>query len=220
MKQSKNGLQHRLSFLATSFILCCIVTSTPDDLQSFKYHASNLFVQAYSLNTTISEKGCALQYNSHLDEYDPDNETSGVPVIMGLLYMQNPNDTIEKESDDTDDGTAQTEEEPDYVYPRWTKQNVLRVCLQYWDDSKKNDTNFTIYQVRWILNYTFPMKFANWTPQVALHKDGYLEEDNIKDWCSRGAFWGGILEANGNNRTHNEYLDNLTKKGYSVYSNT
>lgn len=105
--------------------------------------------------------------------------------------MRNPNETK--------NGTNGTKIE-DYVHPPWTKSNTLRVCLQYWDEAQiQNESqkdNITITQIRWVLNYTFPMKYANWTPQVAIHNES-LTNKTIKDWCSRQVNWGGILQENG-----------------------
>jgi hypothetical protein len=101
--------------------------------------------------------------------------------------MRNPNETKP--------GTNGSEEE-DYIHPKWSKSNTLRVCLQYWDDEYiRNESlkdNITITQLRWVLNYTFPMKNANWTPQVAFHNES-LTNETIKDWCSRSPRWGGII---------------------------
>ena len=56
------------------------------------------------------------------------------------------------------------------------------------------------------------MKFANWTPQFAVEKVE-LKEATINDWCSRGAFWGGLIEPDGNTKWENgNSEDNNTKK--------
>ena len=72
--------------------------------------------------------------------------------------------------------------------------------------------NFSVQQLRWILNFTFPMKFANWTPQFAVSAVE-LNDSTIKDWCSRGAFWGGMLEPDGRTRWKaGTSIDNDTKR--------
>ena len=111
--------------MATSLLLTMMVTLSPSKLGSMLDQMVTT-VNAYSLNQTISEKGVALQYNSHLDGYDQDVEGSGTPVIWGFIYMKNPNETY--------NGTNGTKES-DYIHPKWTKSNTLRVCLQFWDDS-------------------------------------------------------------------------------------
>lgn len=181
--------------MATSLLFALLVSLSPSSISSTLEMIPKVY--AFSLNQTISEKGVALKYNSNLRGYDEDVEGSGVPEIYGMIYMRNPNETK--------NGTNGTKEE-DYIHPKWTKSNTLRVCLQYWDDAQmKNESvkNATITQVRWVLNYTFPMKYANWTPQVALLNES-LTNETIKDWCSRGANWGGILEANGRTRYQND----------------
>ena len=67
----------------------------------------------------------------------------------------------------------------------------------------KSAENVTVTQIRWVLNYTFPLKYANWTPQVALYNQS-LTNLTIKDWCSRGANWGGVLEENGKTKYEND----------------
>lgn len=71
-------------------------------------------VQAWSLNQTLTEKGVALQYSSHIDGYDPDIKDSGVPVIYGLLQLKNPmefeNVTVETITDE-ETGETTTEYE-------------------------------------------------------------------------------------------------------------
>ena len=184
-----------MKYAGSSLLLTLLVTLSPSTISS----ALNLLPSAlaYSLNQTISEQGVALMYNSHLDEYDPDVEESGTPVIYGYLYLQNPNETYE--------GTNGTDPE-DYIHPKWTKSNTLRVCMQYWDDAEASNSsaNLTITQVRWVLNYTFPMKYANWTPQVSLLQNQTLNDSTIKDWCSRSVNWGGMLEENGKTRYQND----------------
>ena len=71
--------------MVSSLLLVLMITLSSETISS----VSNMIpkVMAYSLNQTISEKGVALLYNSHLDEYDPDNETSGTPVVWGYLYL-------------------------------------------------------------------------------------------------------------------------------------
>ena len=110
--------------MATSLLFALLVTMSPETLSSVVEILPR--VNGYSLNQTISEKGVALQYNSHLDGFDLDVEGSGVPVIYGLIHMRNPNETY--------NGTNGTRES-DYIHPKWTKSNTLRVCLQYWDDA-------------------------------------------------------------------------------------
>jgi len=40
--------------------------------------------------------------------------------------------------------------------PKWTNNNVLRVCMQYWEE----DTSpFDREMVRFVLNYTYPRYF-------------------------------------------------------------
>ena len=45
--------------------------------------------------------------------------------------------------------------------PEWTDENVLRICMQIYNDQ---DGPYYREQIRWVLNYTYPMKFANFTP--------------------------------------------------------
>lgn len=110
--------------MATSLLLALLVCLSPDTLSSTLEIIPKVY--AFSLNKTISEKGLALKYNSNLEGFDEDVEGSGTPVIHGMIYMRNPNETK--------NGTNGTKEE-DYIHPKWTKSNTLRVCIQYWDDA-------------------------------------------------------------------------------------
>ena len=47
-------------------------------------------------------------------------------------------------------------------YPKWSFSNTLRICMQFWDMKRPN----TVEQFRYVLNYTFPLQVANFTPQM------------------------------------------------------
>ena len=73
-------------------------------------------VLAASLNTTLTETGIGLIYNSHLEGHVIGEKDSGTPVIQGYLTVKSP-------------GKG---------YPAWSYDNTLRICMQIWDMNKPN----------------------------------------------------------------------------------
>jgi len=87
----------------------------------------------------------AFTYNTHLLELDDENKTT-IPMIQGYFYLL---------------GDNTTDENNKTVMPEWTEENVLRVCMQFYSDEYGSNWR---EQIRWVLNYTYPMNFANFTP--------------------------------------------------------
>ena len=50
--------------------------------------------------------------------------------------------------------------------PHWTKDNVLRICLQFYDTEETYEER---EMIRWVLTYPAPQEFALFTPQMATH---------------------------------------------------
>ena len=172
---------------------------TFEDLASIHSAAHSFLCNAYSLNNTVSEVGVALRYNSHISGWDPDVKGSGTPVIWGHLYLKSPNKTKPGRTGENED---------DYKHPLWTKQNTLRVCLQYWDANVTNTKGeYHFEQLRWVLNWTFPNLHANFTPQYSVVRSK-KNLTNVRDWCAQGAFADNLLQKNGRTRGVNKANNN------------
>jgi len=182
---------------------------TFEDLASIHSAAHSFLCNAYSLNNTVSEVGVALRYNSHISGWDPDVKGSGTPVIWGHLYLKSPNKTKPGMTVNADN-----ELEQNMVHPLWTKQNTLRVCLQYWDANVTNTKGeYHFEQLRWVLNWTYPNQHANFTPQYSVVRSK-KNLTNVRDWCAQGAFADNILQKNGRTRGYNQKVDDAKKAGY------
>jgi len=48
------------------------------------------------------------------------------------------------------------------IMPDWTKDKIIRVCLQFQDQNATTETGFW-ESYRWNLNYTFPNGYTNFT---------------------------------------------------------
>jgi len=133
-------------------------------------------VEGASRNQTISDYGIALTYNSHLINWDKDDPESGDPVIQGYFYLLNENVTLRN-------GTV--------LQPYWEPgNNTLRVCMQIYEARNSSRREM----IRWVLNYTYPMNFANYTPQLSNSSSGI---DDVKSWCARPHDWDQVLLPSG-----------------------
>lgn len=116
-------------------------------------------------------------------------------MISGLIYLKSPNETRNNtETNETErvhpkwdkkkqlrvclqywDEAARKKvlnEENGEADPGLPKEPEGPGDSQNSEKASANDTkqiqDFSVQQLRWILNFTFPMKFANWTPQFAV----------------------------------------------------
>ena len=65
------------------------------------------------------------------------------------------------------------------TYPKWEYNNTLRICMQVWDAANPD----YVEQVRWVLNYTFPTRDANFTMQHAyVNNTPPAAEEEEVDW--------------------------------------
>ena len=81
-------------------------------------------------------------------EWERGVKGSGIPYLQGALYVI---------------GTNETDEETgERIMPNFTSENVLRICMQFQDvNQTKSKGLWESY--RWVLNYTFPNEFTNFT---------------------------------------------------------
>lgn len=54
--------------------------------------------------------------------------------------------------------------------PHWTKDNVMRICFQFYDQEETYEER---EMIRWVLTYPAPQEFALFTPQMANHETVY-----------------------------------------------
>jgi hypothetical protein len=73
-------------------------------------------VNAVSRNQSFSEYGIIFDFNTILLDYDIKTKT-GSPMFQGEFFIQGTNDTV------------QNGDTLERIMPRWTKDNVLRVCF-------------------------------------------------------------------------------------------
>ena len=97
-------------------------------------------VSAVSLNNSFSEYGIILKFNTILLDYDIETKT-GTPEFHGELFVEGTNDTYK-------DGEYLRR-----IMPHWTKDNVLRICLQFYDTEQTYEER---EMIRWVLTYPPP----------------------------------------------------------------
>jgi len=102
----------------------------------------NQFIQAASRNQTISEPYIAFTWNSHLLNYTLGDDTSGIAALQGWFYLEGDKSTN--------------------VMPDW-EGKILRICMQFQAENSKRD-EWESY--RWVLNYTYPSNYTNFTMQM------------------------------------------------------
>ena len=62
--------------------------------------------------------------------------------------------------------------------PEWDYDKDIRICLQF----RKNTTEENLWEsYRWVLNYTYPNNYTNFTVQMAPPQP----VESWGDWCSR-----------------------------------
>ena len=121
------------------------------------YACFTVSIQAASRNQTISEPYIAFTWNSHLLNYthgDPDE--TGVKALNGWFFIE---------------GDRSTD-----VMPDW-EGKILRICMQFKNVRAQNDA-WESY--RWVLNYTYPSNYTNFTMQMI--PPAPLE--SYTHWCS------------------------------------
>ena len=75
-----------------------------------------------------------------------------------------------------------TDKNGDLIMPEWTYDKDIRICLQF----RKNTTKENYWEsYRWVLNYTFPNNYTNFTVQMAPPQPIL----SWGDWCSRPRYW-------------------------------
>lgn len=80
--------------------------------------------------------------------------------------------------------------------PNFTSENVLRICMQFQDvNQTKSKGLWESY--RWVLNYTFPNEFTNFTTQMMPP----VKLVGFDDWCTRPHNWTKILPFDANSTT-------------------
>ena len=133
-------------------------------------------VLAASRNQTNSAYGMALTYNTHLKDHDPEQgREHGTPVIQGYFHILGDNKTV--------DGVR--------MQPDWTTNNVLRVCMEFYN---KKQGSFNRESIRWVLNYTYPKNFTNYTLQMAKMETDF---NDTKEWCSQPHNYEKIIMPDG-----------------------
>lgn len=125
-------------------------------------------VEAASRNQTYSEPFIAFTFNSHLENHTWGLHGSGVPQMLGYFFL----------AGDIDND----------VMPDWTDK-ALRICLQY-KDSNSSVTEWE--NIRWVLNWTYPLKQVNFTAQMTL--PGKM--DNHREFCDLPHRHASILKFN------------------------
>lgn len=74
-------------------------------------------VQAATYNKSFSDPGLAFTYNSHLFGWSGsqlDGPDNGVPYLQGYFHLL---------------GSNKTDAKGKLIQPRWTDDNVLRICF-------------------------------------------------------------------------------------------
>jgi len=107
-------------------------------------------------NQTFSEYGLIFKFNTMLLDYDVKTKT-GTPLLQGEFFIQGTNDTM-----------PYNETHYQRKMPRWTKDNVLRICFQFYDSDEGYESR---EMIRWILSYEPPQDFALFTPQMTTSYD-------------------------------------------------
>ena len=69
--------------------------------------------------------------------------------------------------------------------------------MQYWETGKDKESTLINSEnremVRWVLNYTYPMKFPVYDTQITLSKESI---DDAMFWCTRPSNWDDIILPN------------------------
>jgi hypothetical protein len=107
------------------------------------------YVTGITRNQTFSEYGLIFRFNTLLLDYDLKTKT-GTPLLQGEFYIQGTNDT-----------KPYNETHIQRKMPRWTKDNTLRVCFQFYDSESGYESR---EMIRWVLSYEPPQDFALFTP--------------------------------------------------------